>query len=88
MDSARWHHVEEIFAAALDLPAERRDAFLTEACEGDEDLRREIESLLGHHTEGGFLVTGGVVHATRLHEVYEASAGESLGCRSADRLRR
>jgi Tol biopolymer transport system component len=47
----RWRSVEELFQAALEVPAERRAAFLAEACP-DEPVRREVESLLGFAAEG------------------------------------
>lgn len=46
MTTNRWQQVEQIFHEACDLPAERRPAFLEHACQGDEALRREVESLL------------------------------------------
>ena len=49
--SERWHSVEELYHAALDQPPDRRDAFLKETC-ADEQLRREVESLLGFGTDG------------------------------------
>src|ERR1051325_9223687 len=39
--------LREILETAADLPAERRAAFLDQACRGDEKLRSEVESLLG-----------------------------------------
>jgi serine/threonine protein kinase len=47
--SASWERVRALFHAALEQPADARSAFLTTACEGDEALRREVESLLGAH---------------------------------------
>ncbi|UCF68386.1 MAG: serine/threonine protein kinase, partial [Acidobacteriota bacterium] len=44
--------LKEIFHAAAELPADERLAFLERACRGDEELRREVESLLGHDHEG------------------------------------
>ncbi len=41
-----WDRVQEIFLAAADLPAAQVAAYLHAACEGDGDLRREVESLL------------------------------------------
>ena len=38
--------LKDVFAGVRELPAERRPAFLTEACEGNEALRQEVESLL------------------------------------------
>ena len=41
-----------IFMAALDKPTEaERAAFLAEACDGDERLRRRVEALLRAHAE-------------------------------------
>ena len=48
MDPARWRRVEEIYQAATERKPEERAAFLAAACAGDEDLRREVESLLAH----------------------------------------
>ena len=46
--SKRLHEVEALYRAALERgPAERR-AFLEEACAGDEELRREVQSLLAY----------------------------------------
>ncbi len=45
-DPERWRTVDRIFAQALELPAAERGAFLDAACAGDEDLRREVETLL------------------------------------------
>jgi serine/threonine-protein kinase len=46
MDQSRWKKVEELFHAALEREPGDRDAFLNEACNGDSELRREIESLV------------------------------------------
>jgi serine/threonine protein kinase/tetratricopeptide (TPR) repeat protein len=42
----RWRRVEDLYHAALDQSAGGRDTFLRDACEGDEDLYREVLSLL------------------------------------------
>jgi eukaryotic-like serine/threonine-protein kinase len=44
-----WERVRALFHAALEQPDDARTAFLTSACEGDEAIRREVESLLGAH---------------------------------------
>jgi Tol biopolymer transport system component len=46
MDSKRWRQVEQVYHAALEREPEQRSAFLSEQCQSDEDLRREVESLL------------------------------------------
>jgi eukaryotic-like serine/threonine-protein kinase len=43
-----WRRVEELCNRALELDESRRAEFLERSCEGDEALRREVESLLVH----------------------------------------
>src|SRR5438309_233117 len=47
----RWKKVEELYHAALERPAESRADFLRAACGDDEDLYREVESLLGFKSQ-------------------------------------
>jgi serine/threonine protein kinase/TolB-like protein/Tfp pilus assembly protein PilF len=44
--NARWQQVEGLFLAAVELPPSDRAAFLDEHCDGDPELRAEIESLV------------------------------------------
>src|SRR5215467_3479269 len=46
MDSEQWKQLDKLLHAALLLPPEQRDAFLREACAGNETLEREARSLL------------------------------------------
>ncbi|HKQ79531.1 MAG TPA: protein kinase [Blastocatellia bacterium] len=46
MKPERWGQIERLYHDALDLPPGERTAFLDEACGDDQDLRREVESLL------------------------------------------
>jgi serine/threonine protein kinase/sugar lactone lactonase YvrE len=56
MGPPSFSRVEEAYHAALARPPGERDAFLQEACGGDEDLLREVKSLLGQAEEAkGFL---------------------------------
>ncbi len=48
MEPDRRNHVSGLYHAALQRPPGERAAFLKEACDGDEALRQEIESLLGY----------------------------------------
>jgi len=43
-----WHRVEELCNRALELDESRRAEFLEHSCAGDEELLREVESLLAH----------------------------------------
>jgi serine/threonine-protein kinase len=44
----RWKVIDGIFAATLERDAAERPAFLAEACGGDAQLRKEVESLIAH----------------------------------------
>jgi serine/threonine protein kinase/predicted Zn-dependent protease len=46
MHPQTWKRVEAILQSALDRPVAERDAYLREACAGDESLEREVRSLL------------------------------------------
>jgi hypothetical protein len=53
MDAKRWNQIKEIYDRALDLNGEEREGFLAEACDDDDDLRCEVESLLAAHVDAG-----------------------------------
>lgn len=56
MTLERWRQAEELFYSALARASHERAAFLDSACRGDEELRREVESLLAaHERDGSFL---------------------------------
>ena len=56
MDAERWEKLERLFHQALECEPRERSRMLGEACSGDEDLRREVESLLAEHERGGSLL--------------------------------
>src|SRR5215831_15344355 len=56
MQSERWRQIEQIFQSALEVEEGRRAALVEQACAGDEDLRREVESLLAHHKDAGSFI--------------------------------
>ena len=48
MKNERWQQVERLYHSALTKPPGERSSFLVEVCAGDEELRREVESLLAY----------------------------------------
>jgi len=56
MERERWGQVEQIFHAALQVEESRRGEIVRQSCAGDEDLRREVESLLAHHSESASFI--------------------------------
>src|SRR5579864_4285200 len=51
MKPERWRRVEELCQRALELDKSHRAEFLESAYGGDEELRREVESLLAHEAQ-------------------------------------
>src|ERR1044071_1521698 len=49
MTSERWQQVNELFQLAAERTPEERTTFLQTACQGDEALRREVESLIASY---------------------------------------
>jgi serine/threonine protein kinase/tetratricopeptide (TPR) repeat protein len=64
VDTDRWQRAKDLFGSALEREPGQRNAFLAEACRGDETLRQEIESLLAAHEEAG--TTAGAIAADSL----------------------
>ena len=56
MTSPDWTRVEELFHGALERAPAEREAFLAEACGGDEALRREVLSLLAEERSAEHLM--------------------------------
>jgi eukaryotic-like serine/threonine-protein kinase len=52
----RWKQIEGVFDAAIDLPPAERDAYLTDACGGDAELRRQVELLIRSHDAAGSFI--------------------------------
>ena len=51
MNPERWQQIKRHYNSALEIEPGRREAFLDEACAGDESLRKEIERLLARQAE-------------------------------------
>jgi Tol biopolymer transport system component/predicted Ser/Thr protein kinase len=53
MTPERWQQIDKLLGQALEQEPERRAAFLDQACAGDEELHREVASLLQAHGQAG-----------------------------------
>jgi serine/threonine protein kinase/Tol biopolymer transport system component len=63
-DPQRWQRVKEIFDGALERHSADRAAFLDRACDGDTDVREEVESLLrSYEVAGSFMEAPAVAQA-------------------------
>src|SRR5277367_3106307 len=56
MKPERWGKVESIFHKALQADESQRSSVIEESCAGDEELRREVESLLAHHSDSASFI--------------------------------
>lgn len=56
MNKEQWKRCKAIFGKALDMGPEGREVYLRGACRGDEELLKQLESLLDCHDRmDGFL---------------------------------
>ncbi|HKS41353.1 MAG TPA: protein kinase [Blastocatellia bacterium] len=82
MDAERWAKIDNLLDQAMECPPERRADFLAAACAGDDQLRREVESLLEAHSHSeSFLNTPALDMAARLlaSERQASMVGKRLG---------
>lgn len=64
MRPERWQQIQGVYLDVLEVGEEERAAFLAKACAGDDELRREVESLLNAHEDAGtFLQAPAVIVA-------------------------
>lgn len=81
MDADRWQKIEQLYHAAREHDEGDRRAFLEQACAGDAELRREIESLLACEKDAkGFL------NEPAMEQAAEALAAEQVGGSSSDKI--
>ena len=62
MNSERWQRVKQLLEQAIALDRDERSSFLDRNCDGDAELRREVDSLISSHEQAGtgFLKTPAV----------------------------
>ena len=58
MNHERWKQIDTILQSAMDRPPDELDAFLREACGEDEELEREVRTLLSMEERAGAFLQG------------------------------
>ena len=87
MNSATWQKIEELFAEAIELPADRRGAFCDKACGVDAALRDELRTLLrSHATDETLLDTPPCVLASGIKSPEVLAPGTRIGVWSVGAL--
>ena len=84
----RRHQIDALLLRAFDHPAERRDAFLDAACEGDDRLRNEVAGLLAADRQAGSFLERplGRVDSHPLHTETVTEALDSVEYERGQRL--
>ena len=78
MNPENWQQLKRLFHTALELGPEERTAFLTEACDGDDELRNRVEKLLAsYENAGSFLASPAIVDAGVISPVAETESDGS-----------
>src|SRR5438552_15546029 len=78
MEPELWQRITDLFDEAMTRGPKERTAFLEEACEGDRDLRKQVERLVkSHEKSGDFLESSAFAVAPEL--LTDDRAGASLG---------
>jgi Tol biopolymer transport system component len=82
----RWKELSELYAAALARPDAEREAFVSNACGGDEELRQQLASLLAHHDEAQQTLQSSAaeVLAASMADDIESLVGRRLGAYRID----
>src|SRR5256714_779712 len=82
MEPELWQRITDLFDEAMTRGPKERIAFLEEACEGDRDLRKQVERLVKFHEKSGdFLESSAFADAPELltDDLASASVGELIG---------
>jgi len=78
MKPERWEQVAQLHRAVLDVAKGRRADFLHEECSGDEDLRREVESLLAYEGKAENFMAAPALEVTVKHLAEEEDTTATL----------
>lgn len=80
MAADRWQRVDELLQSALERVPGERDAFVKQACAGDEALEREVRSLLRFEPDAGsFLENPAIEWAARDSSAERSDSRENSG---------
>ena len=79
MTPERWQVIKNVLAEAMEMPASERDAFIERAAAGDDEVRREVLSLLAVADGTGDELNTGRLSADRdraLHAILATALGQ------------
>src|SRR5947209_7280174 len=80
MDSERWKRIQQVYCSVVASPLTRRAAVVDELCSDDQDMRREVESLLDAREQAGSFLSPGNLQAHLAELISESYlVGQALG---------
>ena len=79
MDTDRWQRIDELFQAALELPAETRGRFVEQNTADDPELRATLTGMLEAHEDEAFLETPVAEGWAAAPGLQEESAPDRIG---------
>ncbi len=74
----RWQQIKNVFNLALEYEPAQRSSFLSQACDNDEALQKEVESLLAAHEKDGSFIDSPAFKAM-VDQAPELSPGQVIG---------
>jgi eukaryotic-like serine/threonine-protein kinase len=87
MTSDRWNKIKELFSSAQECAEDERSEFLARACEGDEELRSEVEKLLAaSHENDSFLLDSAAAEFAGLFDFEDDENGFAPSLKSPPRF--
>ena len=78
----RWEQIDQLFHSAIERDASERAAFLAQACNGDDSLRHEVESLIESHEQSESFIerpAGDIAAELLAGSASRLIAGQSIG---------
>ena len=63
MTPDRWEQINRLYYAALEVETKERARFVEESCQGDSELRAEVETLLAMHEKAGEFLDSPAIEA-------------------------
>jgi serine/threonine protein kinase len=75
MDAELWRQVDEMLDAALELPPAEREGYVAAACDGNDELRKEVVSLLRAQEQAGTFLAGSAMRAAAQALARESGGG-------------
>ena len=78
MTPEKWQKIKSLFEAAQEIAPDKREKFLENACGADDDLKKEVEKLLGSFDEAEtFMEKPAVAEAASMFEEKKTLAAKS-----------